>query len=192
MTLLGNGLSDADRNEEALAVKEAGLAMRRRLGAPAEHVLITQMNLSNTYADLRRFEEALRLRQDVYSGWLKLHGEEHEDTLGAANNYALSLLKLQRYTEIKSLLRRTLPVIRRVLGENDTTTLASESIYAEALYRDPGATLDDLREAVSTFEETGRIARRVFGGAHPLAVDFGQHLQRSRAVLRARDTPAAA
>ena len=33
-----------------------------------------------------------------------------------------------------------------------------------ALYQDPRATLDDLREAVTTLEDTERIARRVFGG----------------------------
>ena len=40
-------------------------------------------------------------------------------------------------------------------------------IYARALYQDTGATLDDAREAVTTLEETERIARRVLGGAHP-------------------------
>ena len=44
--------------------------------------------------------------------------------------------------------------------------------YAEALYKDTGATLDDLREAVTTLEETTRIARRVLGGAHPLERDI--------------------
>ena len=78
---------------------------------------------------------------------------------------------------------------RRVIGKNHITTLGLESIYAEALYRDPDTTLDDLREAVNTLEDTERIARRVFGGAHPLAVDFGRHLQRSRAALRAREQP---
>ena len=39
--------------------------------------------------------------------------------------------------------------------------------YAEVLYMDAGATLDDLREAVTTLEETERTARRVLGGAHP-------------------------
>ena len=33
--------------------------------------------------------------------------------------------------------------------------------YAMALYQDEGATLDDLREAVTTLEDAGRIARRV-------------------------------
>ena len=39
-------------------------------------------------------------------------------------------------------------------------------IYAGALYKD-GATLDDLREAVTTLEEIEPIARRVLGGSHP-------------------------
>ena len=43
----------------------------------------------------------------------------------------------------------------------------SRTLYAKALWRDPSATLDDLREAVTTLEDTERIARRVLGGAHP-------------------------
>ena len=130
------------------------------------------------------------MQRDVYFGRSKLFGEEHPETVRVANNYALSLLKLQRYTEVKSLLRRTLPVARRVLEKNDRTTLGMQSIYAEALYCDPDATLDNVREAVSTLDDTERTARRVFGGAHPLTVDFGLHLQKSRAALRARETPA--
>ena len=60
-------------------------------------------------------------------------------------------------------------------------------IYAAALYEDPAATLDDLREAVTTLEETERIARRVLGGAHPLTVDMEKCLRKSRAVLAARE-----
>ena len=53
--------------------------------------------------------------------------------------------------------------------------------YAKALYEDDGATLGDLREAVDTYEDTERTARRVFGGAHPLTVDFGVVLRHARA-----------
>ena len=58
-----------------------------------------------------------------------------------------------------------------------------------AAYLDDGATLDNLREAVTTLEETERTARRVFGGAHPTTVGIGGALQDARAALRARDTP---
>ena len=52
---------------------------------------------------------------------------------------------------------------------------------------DEGATLDDLREAVTTLEETERTARRVLGGAHPVTAQIGLSLRESRAALSARD-----
>ena len=57
------------------------------------------------------------------------------------------------------------------------------------LYRDDGATLDDLREAVSTLEDLERTARRVLGCAHPAVMGIQQSLRKSRAALRARETP---
>ena len=63
--------------------------------------------------------------------------------------------------------------------------------HARTLYENPDATLDDLREAVTTLEDTTRIARRVFGGAHPFTVDHEKSLRNARAVLRARETPPA-
>ena len=44
-------------------------------------------------------------------------------------------------------------------------------------------TLDDLREAVTTFEDAARIARRTFGGAHPLTARIEGGLQAARAAL---------
>ena len=63
------------------------------------------------------------------------------------------------------------------------------ALYTKALYTDEGATLDDVREAVTTLEETERTARRVMGGAHPLTVDIEDELRDARAALRARETP---
>ena len=71
----------------------------------------------------------------------------------------------------------------------DSTYSPAARTYAIALFADPDATLDDLREAVSTLEETERIARRVFGSAHPLTTSIEHHLQNARALLRARETP---
>ena len=61
------------------------------------------------------------------------------------------------------------------------------SIYGEALYKAGAATPDDLREAVTTLEDVGRIARRVLGGAHPLVGKIERALERSRAALAARE-----
>ena len=53
------------------------------------------------------------------------------------------------------------------------------------VYRDDGATLDDLREALTTLEEIGRIAQRVLGGGHPTTEEIEGDVERSRAALRA-------
>ena len=76
MNQLGNGLHDADQHEDALTVREAELAMKRRLGADEDNILAAQGNLALTYARCGRRPEALRLRQEVYSGRVKLDGEE--------------------------------------------------------------------------------------------------------------------
>jgi hypothetical protein len=62
-------------------------------------------------------------------------------------------------------------------------------VYAMALYKDAGATLDDLSEAVTALEETERTARRVLGGAHPITSAIEHALRQARATLRARETP---
>jgi len=163
--------------------------MVRRLGKPPQRVLTTQNNLANSYYKLGRYEEALRVRRDVYSERLELNGEEHEETIRAASNYAVSLNGLQRFEETKALLRKTMPVARRILGESNDVTLRMRSIYAEALYEDPAATLDDLREAVTMLEGAEQTAHRVLGGAHPTTTLIDKSLRRSRAALRARETP---
>ena len=148
-----------------------------------------QCNIANSYEMLGRDEEALRIRQDAYSGHLKLDGREHQNTLLAANNYARSLFDLQRFEEAKTLLRKAIPVARRILGDSHEYTLRMRASYARAMYEDTGATLDDLREAVTMLEDTERVARRVLGGAHPHARIYEKNLRYARALLRARETP---
>jgi hypothetical protein len=146
-----------------------------------------QGNLAISYAKLGRDDDVLRMRRDVYSGWLKLEGREHELTLVAANNYASTLIHLKRPQEAKGLLRRLLPVAQRVLGESNGSTLKMRTFYAASLFENPDATLDDLREVVETFEDAARIARRVFGGAHPLVSTIEHNLRISRTARDARE-----
>ena len=103
-----------------------------------------------------------------------------------AINYSSSLLKAKRFAEAKSLMRKTIPVARRVLEKDDTTTIRMRWVYALALYNDPAATLDEHRKAVTTLEDIERTARRVLGGAHPVTVQIEGDLRKARAALRAR------
>ena len=129
------------------------------------------------------------MRRDAYSRRLKRDGEEHVDSLMAALNYASSLENLGRFGEAKALLRTTIPVALRVLGESDTLKLTMRKIFAMALYEDPAATRSDLREATTTLEEIERTARRVLGGAHPTTAAIERNLRASRDALYARGLP---
>ena len=103
-------------------------------------------------------------------------------------NFANDLRRLERVDEAKTLLRKTIPVVRRTLGENHDLTLSMRSMYAKMLFEDPTATLDGLRKAATTLKETERTARRVLGGAHPLTSVIENNLILARAALHARET----
>ena len=151
--------------------------------------IVAKTNLAATYGDIGRLEEADREQRDVYSGWLELLGEESRHTMIAANNYAWGLFRLGRFEEAKSVLRKMMPVTQRVLGESHKLTLTIRKLGAMALYSDPDATLDDLREAKTTLEEIERMARRVMGGAHPLVTEIERNLRASQDALYARGLP---
>ena len=99
-------------------------------------------------------------------------------------------MDVKRFAEAKALLRETLPVAQRILGENHDVPLGMRLKYAQALCLDPAATLDNIREAVTTLEELERTARRVLGGKYPTAVKIEESLQNARATLRAREDAA--
>ena len=188
MTGLGNGLSAAKHHEDALSVWEAQLSMKRRLGDSEHNILVAQSNLASTYARLGQSEKALRMRRDVYSGTLKLYGEEHRATLREANNYAVMLLSLERHDEAKPILRKAIPNARRTLGAEHDLTLSFRSIYAQCLYQDPSASRGDVAEAIEIFEDVQRRARRVFGAGHPNWRDLPAHLEAAREFLASFDT----
>ena len=75
---------------------------------------------------------------------------------------------------------------RDAVGDSHDYTLTMRKVYAETLYKADGASLDDLREAVTTLEDTARIARRVLGGEHPLTTGVEKTLGKSRAAYDTR------
>ena len=170
---------------------EAELSMMRRIGgSDNSDIFVAQTNLASTYQALGRLDQAMCLRREAYAGGLKLFGEEDNNVLSAANNYAKSLLTLKRSEEAKSVLRKTMPVARRVLREEHRITLKMRWNYALALCCDPSATLDDVREAVTTLTEIEGTARRLLGGSHPHTGGIEDTLREARAALGAREAPA--
>ena len=136
-------------------------------------------------------EEPLGKDELVTRGIGALHDRNHV-RMSQPETYASSLIKLRRFEEAKSLLRKTMPVARRIIRDTDIMTLKLRLCYVHALHTDPAATLDDIREAVTTLEDVERIARRVFGSAHPITMIAERELRYWRAALRARETPGVA
>ena len=81
---------------------------------------------------------------------------------------------------------------RLFLGESHQDTPRLRWVYARSLYEevyeDPDATFDDLREAVNTLEEIEPTARRVLGGAPPIAAGIKDRLGDARAALHTYET----
>ena len=130
------------------------------------------------------------MRHDIDVGdviYIKLLGMRAAEEDRVVVKREEQLIDLQRFEEAKSVLRKMTPKARRVLGESHELTLRMKLTYARALYTDTGATPDDLREAVTTLEDTERISRRVFGGAHPYTMALEGGLKLSQAALRARE-----
>ena len=86
-------------------------------------------------------------------------------------------------------------VARHTQGTDHFQTVKLRWRYAEALYNDEGATLDDIREVEATLVDTALVARRVLGASHPLTRGIEQDLRKSRdtlaEMLAARESGAA-
>ena len=118
----------------------------------------------------------------------EVYAKSKEYSLGApdifkhANNLATSLLRCERYEEVKPFLRATIPEAARELGTEDATVLTLRINYASALISE-GRSRDDLVEAVALLEELSSTARRVLGAAHPTTMTINRNLKISRLQL---------
>ena len=82
------------------------------------------------------------------------------------NNYGITLIDLRRFEEAKRLLRKVLPVARRVLGAEHVRTLSLREDLARATLGGDSSS-KEKRKALQTLEETLGVMRRVLGAAHP-------------------------
>ncbi|CAH0378065.1 unnamed protein product [Pelagomonas calceolata] len=190
MKQLGNGLyaaNDVGCGDvlDSFCVRHAHLSLLRRVGAPEGDILAARGKLARTYRMLGRGEEALRIVRHAYFKHCRLLGEDDRESLVLAENYASSRLYLDP-DEAKALLRKIIPVARRVFGEDHQLAIRLRWLYAARLCEDPKGsepTLDDVREAATTLEELERTARRVLGGGHPMAREIKSSMHYARSLL---------
>ena len=154
-------------------------AEENNFGASENSMLTAQNNLAATYNNLGQTDKSLRMYREVYSGRLRLNGDEDEKTLLAANNYAMVLLELQSFEEAKKVLRRTVPVARRVLGAEHALTLSLREDLSRATLGG-ASSAEEKREALRILEEVAGVMRRVFGPAHPETLRAQRQLEHYR------------
>ena len=130
-------------------------------------MLVMQTNLANTYRSLGRLKEALLLRQEVYARISALHGLNRDTLLTAANLASTLVDDLEQFDEARAFLRDRIPEAIRVLGKDHDLTFKLQRIYAQCLYENDGASLEDITAAVATLEDLDRRQTRIFGAAHP-------------------------
>ena len=180
MTQLGNGLGQANKHEERIAIIETQLSTILRLWPQNElDALDMKHNLARCYLPTGRYEEAARLFRLVHARRKVLAGATDKGTILAAHQLARTLLELGRYDQVKSL---ALPLLRQLIP----TSLNGQSIrlvYAKALYRTAGASRGEVFEAVAIFEELRCKLRRVLGPSHPDTLDDLRELDRAWMIL---------
>ena len=148
--VLGNGLFSSD-NEAALSVQLAELAMKRRLGSREENALSRRTILQTPWRDASKSPRTAEVYSTFETLWRK------RENLISANNYASTLVTLEQHKKL-SVLRKTMPVARRVLGEGNDLTLRLRWNYAKGLYKGAAARLRPPRGRSRS--RTRRTARR--------------------------------
>ena len=94
-------------------------------------------------------------------------------------------MSFKGFEEAKPMLRKVIPVARRVLGEDHDLTLSLRWIYANTLSMNESATIADLSEAVTSLESVEISYKRVFGASHPETQKVQNALNSARAALAA-------
>ena len=184
MTELGNGLHDAEHHEDALSVREARLSLERRHGVSEESMLVAQSNLANSLIMCGQFEKALSLNREIYAKNAELYGRNHGVTLITARNLASCLVDtLQQFDEARAFLRDRIPEAIRTLGTDDGITFRLQRMYAQSLYGNADASLEDVTAAIATLEDVDRRQTRTYGASHPQTESTRRRLAEARAKL---------
>ena len=188
MVHLGSALCEGGHDEDALSVCETQLSMLQRdADASEEEILYVKSNLANSYGGLKRHEEALGLRRELYARAVAL-GYRADRILHDALDLAISLTNAGNRTEARSFIREQLPKARRALGEEHEIVLRFRSTYAHLISVFTGVTRDDLDEAVTILAELDPMTRRIYGPAHPFSATIQSHLKHFGKRLVAFDT----
>ena len=129
-----------------------------------ETSLITRQNFANLLRGcLHDFAAARELEEQVVAGFTKLHGPEHDRTLTARGNYALTLDMEGRYNDAKREYEAVLRAQRHRYGSRHPHVLHTQYNLALLLHN----RLGDARGGRQLLQEVLRAGETVLGAGHP-------------------------
>jgi serine/threonine-protein kinase len=111
------------------------------LGPEHPDTLTAMNNLAVSYAKVGRWDETLKMREDVLALDRKALGSEHPDTLKSMNNLAMAYIHTKSYRKAEVLLRESLAIRQKAQPNMWTTyntqyqlgsTLLNQKEYADA------------------------------------------------------------
>jgi CHAT domain-containing protein len=126
------------------------------------YTIRAKRELGQIYRDVRRFDEAIALFEQVRPALIARHGAEGRRTLENDLAIAGTLNEARRSDEALARLDALLPKLRRVYGTDDPMTQLALSNRFSCLFE-----LREHDQALAAVEELLAIRRRVYGPQHP-------------------------
>jgi tetratricopeptide (TPR) repeat protein len=124
--------------------------------------LLSMSNLANSYADLGRHVDALKLQEETLALRKSKLGPDHPDTLRSMHGLAYSYAALGRHKDALQLNEETLAMRKSKLGPDHPDTLSSMMGLAYGY-----AVLGRHKDALKLCEETLELQKAKLGPDHP-------------------------
>jgi tetratricopeptide (TPR) repeat protein len=132
------------------------------LGPDDPDTLQSMNNLANSYDNLGRHADALKLREETLALRKAKLGPDHPDTLSSMDNLAISYAAVGRHADAFEVFRETLAMRKAKLGPDHPETLNSMNNLAGSY-----DALGRHAEALKLIEETLAMRRAKLGPDHP-------------------------
>jgi hypothetical protein len=134
LNALGTDLMDMSRFNEAEPLLRESLAIRQSLYSPGHPLILNvETHLANVESHQGKYEEAVRLQEEVLAGRRRAYGaHSHEATVDLVNLGIYELLKGDA-AKAETSFQEGLREARAVLGPNHTQTIVTEMQLARAL-----------------------------------------------------------
>jgi tetratricopeptide (TPR) repeat protein len=171
---IGSALCLVHDDAGALPQIEKVVALSQKLlGRDDNFTLNAEYRLAGIHRQLRHFEYALRLNEDIVERRKAIFGQEHAQTLRAMNGLVFSYRGVGQSEKALELAKETLELRKRHLGPTHPDTLVSMNNVAW-LYLDK-----QPEKALPLFEETLEAMREKLAPLHPERINTTANLARA-------------